>query len=240
MYTIQRKAVNNNIQQPNSNNNAQNVQVIEVNHGNMQTLLAKKYTFIMPTPMNFAYEIALGGFNLFEEFAVDASGIPVTQIVSSPNFPVANTGGLGYLKPIQSLKQFARMVSNTPHLVAGMRASYDSSFATQQSAFALHYFSTLRNSFRQASPYLKAFSEAITISRQDNNNQASDFLFDSPVILDGNSFLNYATPVPIAPAVGGVTIQLALISAMELANIKSHEQFLNIVRQVQSQCFCND
>lgn len=194
-------------------------------------------------PFNNTYEIAIGGFNVLQDktFAVDSMSINVTPIVSSPNFPMTNTGSLGYLLLDYPLVQIARMLSNTPHLVAGMRASYDSTFAPQQSAFALSYFSTLRNSFRQASPYLKAFSDAITVSRQDYNDQASDFLFDTPVILDGNSFLNYGTPPPSSSSViGGVTIQLALISAMELANIKSHEQFLNIMRQVQQQCFCND
>jgi len=238
MYTIQRTASNNNAQTQN------NVQVIEVNHANMQTLLAKKYTFTLPVnPLGNTYEIAIGGFNLFNAFgtyAVDSTSANITPLITSPNFPTANTGSLGFLFQNFALQQMAQMLSNTPHLVAGMRASYDSSFAAQQGAFALSYFSTLRNSFRQATPYLKAFSEAITVSRQDFNDQASDFIFDTPVILDGNSFLNYGTPAPTPPAVGGVTIQIALISAMELANIKSHEQFLNIMRQVQQQCFCND
>jgi len=236
MYTIE-KTVANSTQQSSA-------QIIQVNHANMQTLLAKKYTFTLPvSPLGNTYEIAIGGFNLFNTsgvYAVDSTNSDITPLITSPNFPTTNTGSLGFLFQNFALQQMAQMLSNTPHLVAGMRASYDSSFAAQQGAFALSYFSTLRNSFRQSTPYLKAFSESITVSRQDFNDQASDFIFDSPVVLDGNSFLNYGTPFPTPPAVGGVTIQLALISSMELANIKSHEQFLNVMRQVQQQCFCNE
>lgn len=225
--------------QNSSNPVSETVEIINLDNGsNMQNLLAKKYTFVANvTPGAVPYQIALGGANIFTNgssspapFAVDSLGNNVVTLVTSPNF---TTAGVGYLTPVPGLVQFANMLKENPHIVAGMRASYGAAIATAQSAFALNYFKTKRNKYRQSVPFTGEFTDAITISREDYNDNANDFLFNTPVILDGDSFLHYEVV-----GTGAVTIQIALLSAFELSNIEGNNDYVYLMKQIRQACFC--